>query len=606
MTVTNNEARWDLSVLYKGLADPQLERDLLAYEAGTKNFQATYRGQLKTRLGQALSELIALSTIAQRLSAYYFFVATLDLGNEAAKSAGNAAERRLMETNGAYLQFFELEICALEEKQIADLIADDPVCNKHAPLLRQIRRFKKHQLSEEVETALTKRAPFSAGAWGEFHDEVEADLKTDFAGTDKTLTEMIDIMSNDPDRARRAAAMAQVDQMLAGPFIKYAARALSVEAGAKAVEDRERQYSSPMAERNLANQIPDQVVQALHQTVTEYAAPLAKRYYALKAKILGLPHLAWSDRNAPLPFADHATIAYAEAIKIVLDCYRAFSPTLAKKIEEIIAAGWIDAPTGSGKRSGAFNYTVPVAVDSFATFVMLNYLGKRRDVVTIAHELGHAVHGLLAGAAQGPLMAQAPTAYAETASVFGEEIVSSALKAAIKDDPKERLAFVCAKIDEGMNTVVRQIGFSNFEKKLHGAGRQLGEAEINSLWLESLYELYGREGEIFTYQNAARLWSYVSHFHRPFYCYGYAFGQLLTQSLYAAKDGLGDKFEPLYRELLRAGGTKNASELLSPFGLDPTHPEFWKKGIDAGLGALIAEAEELAAAINIGGNRLPN
>ncbi len=391
--------------------------------------------------------------------------------------------------------------------------------------------------------------------------------------------------------------MAAVDGMLAGNFAKFSSRALSVEAGAKAVEDRERKYASPLAERNLSNQIPDDVVEALHAAVTGYAGPLCRRYYALKAKLLGLPILKWSDRNAPLPFADKKTIPYAEAVKIVSECYRSFSPTLAKLIEQVVSSRWIDAPAAKNKRSGAFNYTVPLAAEKSATFVMLNYLGNQNDVKTLAHELGHAVHGLLASEAQGPLMAQAPTAYAETASVFGEEIVFQELKARMKDDPKARLAFICGKIDDSMNTVVRQIGFSNFEKKLHGAGRQLSEAEMNAMWLESLYELYGKEGEYFTYGNAERLWTYVSHFHRPFYCYGYSFGQLLTQSLYAAKDGLGEKFEPLYLDLLRAGGTKNASELAAPFGLDPADPEFWKKGIDAGLGKLVAEAEELAAEI---------
>lgn len=591
--------RWNLTALYSGFDDPRLDADVAAFAKLAQAFKTQYRGQLMTRLGAALTAQIELSIISSRLIAYLYFVTTTDLNNEAAKTKANAVDRQLMAASGEYLQFFELEVNALDQATLANLIATDPVCAKHAPLLAQIRRFKEHQLSEEVESALVKRAPFAAGAWGEFHDEVEADLKTTFEGQSKTLVEMINLMSHDPSDARRASAMQHVDQMLSGTFAKYSARALSVEIGAKAVEDRERQYATPLAERNLSNQIPDAVVEALHQTVTEYAGPLAKRYYALKAKLLGLPKLKWSDRNAPLPFIASKTVPYDDAVILVSKCYASFSPTLAKLVGQVIDAGWIDAPAGAGKRSGAFNYTVPLDATNFATFVMLNYLGTQDDVKTLAHELGHAAHGLIAAAAQGPLMAQAPTAYAETASVFGEEIVFRALIDEMKNDPKERLAFICTKIDESMNTVVRQIGFSNFEKKLHRAGRQLAEAEINALWLESLYELYGADGEVFTYANAASLWSYVSHFHRPFYCYGYAFGQLLTQSLYAVKDGLGDKFEPLYLDLLRAGGTKNASELLAPFGLDPSHPEFWKKGIDAGLGALVAEAEALAVKIQI-------
>ena len=593
-TIGSEKVRWDLSILYAGIDDPKLEVDLSTFETTAKDFQAAYRGMLATKLGAALNAQMELGIIIERLTAYLYMLTTTDLSNEKAKTKMNAAERRLAAASGEYLQFFELELNGLDDATVAALIANNSVCAKHAPLIQQIRRFKPHQLSEGVESALAKRAPFSAGVWGEFHDEVEADLRIEFDGATKTLTEMIDLMSNDPDGERRAQAMAKVDAALSGPFAKYSARALSVEAGAKAVEDRERQYPSPIAERNLGNQIPDDVVEALHKTVTEEGGLLARRYYALKARLLGLPKLRWSDRNAPLPYADSALVPYAEAVRIVTAGYRAFSPTLAAAVQTVIDNGWIDAPQTVGKRSGAFNYSVALGPDKFATFVMLNYLGKHRDVETLAHELGHAAHGLLAGAAQGPLMFRAPTAYAETASVFGEEIVFRSLLANLGNDPKAKLAFICAKIDESMNTVVRQIGFSNFEKKLHAAGAQLSAEEIDSLWLASLYELYGAEGEVFTYENAAHLWSYVSHFHRPFYCYGYSFGQLLTQSLYAAKDGLGEKFEPLYVALLASGGTKNASELLAPFGLDPAHPDFWRHGLNAGVGALIAEAEELA------------
>jgi oligoendopeptidase F len=587
------KARWDLSILYSGIDDPKLEADLSAFEAGAKAFQTAYRGALAARLGAALQAQMELGIIAERLTAYLYMLTTTDLSNEKAKTKMNAAERRLAAASGEYLQFFELELNGLDDAAVATLIVSDPVCAKHAPLIRQIRRFKPHQLSEPVEAALAKRAPFSAGTWGEFHDEVEAELRIEFEGAEKTLTEMIDIMSNDRDGERRAAAMAKVDGALSGPFAKYAARALSVECGAKAVEDRERKYPAAISERNLANQIPDEVVSALHATVTDDGGKLARRYYSLKARLLGRAKLRWSDRNAPLPYADNALVPYAEAVKIVTDGYRSFSPTLSAAVEKVIAMNWIDAPQTAGKRSGAFNYSVAVGPDKFATFVMLNYLGTHRDVQTLAHELGHAAHGLLAGAAQGPLMFRAPTAYAETASVFGEEIVFRSILAGLDSDPRTKLAYICAKIDESMNTVVRQIGFSNFEKKLHAAGAQLSADEIGALWLGSLRELYGADGEIFTYEHAGNLWSYVSHFHRPFYCYGYAFGQLLTQSLYAAKDRLGEKFEALYVDLLAAGGTKNASELLKPFGLDPARPDFWKNGLDAGVGALIAEAEEL-------------
>lgn len=594
MPLESESVRWDTTSFYSGINDPKIELDLKAFEAQAQAFATNFRNQLGTKLGTALDAYTEIILIAERLNAFFYLTTTVDLSNDQAKTLANSAERRLSQASGEYLQFFDLELNALDDATVNKLIKEDPRCAKHEPLIRQTRRFKAHQLSEPVESALAKRAPFSAGAWGEYHDEVEADLRVMFESGEKSLTEMINIMSSDPSSNRRAEAMAAVDTALSGPFVKFASRALSVEAGLKAVEDRERHYPNALSARNLDNQIPDEVVEALHSAVIKYGAPLVKRYYLLKAKLLGLKTLAWSDRNAPLPYAETATIPYPTALKIVLDGYRGFSPTLASRVEEIVAKNWIDAPTGKSKRSGAFNYSIASDRNHFSTFVMLNYLGKSRDVETLAHELGHAVHGLLAGEAQGPLMFRAPTAYAETASVFGEEITFRALRDRLGNDKPARLALICARIDESLNTVVRQIGFSNFEKKIHTANKQLAESDLNQMWLESLYELYGQPGEVFTYEHTERLWSYVSHFHRPFYCYGYAFGQLLTQSLYAAKDGLGENFEPLYLNLLRAGGTKNASDLLAPFNLDPKHPDFWKNGIEVGLGKMISEAESLA------------
>jgi oligoendopeptidase F len=589
--------RWDLSAIYSGIDDPQIETDLAAYRAAAEKFKRDFYGKLKSTIGAALASYAEIMTLADRLTAFFYLTTTVDLGNEAAKSKMNAAERRLADANGEYLQFFELEICALAEDDLAAQISSNAECAKHAPLLHQIRRFKPHLLSEAVEAALVKRAPFSAGSWGEFHDEVEADLRVDFEKETKTLTEMLTIMSSDHDASRREAALSAIDAALAGPFSKYAARAFSVLSGLKAVEDKERNYPSPRAMRDLENQIPTTVSDALHRTVTSYGPELVKRYYRLKARLLGLPILRWSDRNAPLPFTDDQTINFDQAVKIVISAYRSFSPTMAALAEKVINDKHLDAPAVPGKRSGAFNYTFATAKNKFATYVMLNYLGKNRDVVTLAHELGHAVHGLLSAENQGALMFRAPMAYAETASVFGEEITfRSLLETCV--NPHVRLALICARIDESMNTVIRQIGFSNFETKLHAAGRQLSEGDLNAMWLTSLYELYGTDGEIFTYKNTDRLWSYISHFHRPFYCYSYAFGQLLTQSLYAAAPRLGEKFESLYLDLLKSGGTKDAAELLKPFGLDPTEENFWKKGLETGIESLINEAEKISGELD--------
>jgi oligoendopeptidase F len=306
-----------------------------------------------------------------------------------------------------------------------------------------------------------------------------------------------------------------------------------------------------------------------------------------------------------MPFADTTVVPFDKAIETVLAAYGSFSPTLAGLVKDFAATHRIDAPITKGRRSGAYNYSIVLPGNHPTSFVFLNYLGSNNDVMTLAHELGHGVHGMLAGAAQGPLMAQAPIAFAETASVFGEMTTFNFLKKQLqeKNDTKALLALITGKIDANLNTVVRQIGFSNFERRLHGMDvnykawaepKKLSAEELDAIWLETAKELYGADGEVFTYENTEHLWTYVSHFHRPFYVYGYAFGELLTQSLYAQQSRFGARFEPLYLDLLRSGSTKDVVQLLAPFELDPTKKDFWGNGIRVSLEAMVQEAEALA------------
>ncbi len=320
--------------------------------------------------------------------------------------------------------------------------------------------------------------------------------------------------------------------------------------------------------------------------------------------------LKWSDRNAPLPFEDTTVVPFDEAMDIVLKAYRSFSPTLAGLIEQCVRDRRIDAPMVKGKQGGAFNASLVLPGNTPTSWTFLNYLGSNRDVMTLAHELGHGVHGLLAGEAQGPLMSNAPIAFAETASVFGEMVTFNFLKErfAEKGEKKALLALLMSKMNDMASTGLRQISFSNFERRLHGMDpaykmwnepHKLSATELCSLWKVVTTELYGKEGEIFTYENIDYLWTYIGHFHRPFYVYGYAFGELLTQSIYAKREEFGAKFEPLYLELLRAGSTKNAVELLKPFGLDPTHEAFWADGIQKSFGKTVEEAETLSKEMGI-------
>src|SRR5687768_6858756 len=514
--------RWDLSFLYKGIDDPAIDADITLWCEGAKAFHEAHKGKLSESLGRAIADQAKLGMLSNKLMVYLYLRQSCDTGDAKVKAAIADAEKRMSAASADWLNFFDHELVALDDAAIASLAANDPAVKKHLPWIEHARVFKPHLLKEEVEAALTRRSPFGAGSWSEFFDEFEADLRFAWKGEEKTLTEMLHILSYDADPAVRADALAVINGGFSGHFAKYSAQTLHVIIGSKEIEDRDRGYKHPMEARNKASRIPDAVVETLHKTVTEVAGPLARRYYRLKAKLLGLETLKWSDRNAPMPFADASMVPWDKAVATVLAAYESFSPTLADLIRGTIASKRIDAPAQPGKRGGAFNYSICVPGGTPVSFTFLNYLGANGDVMTLAHELGHGVHGLLAGEAQGELMMHAPTAYAETASVFGEMTTFNHLKEglAAKGDDEAILALLMDKMDDIMNTVVRQIGFSNFERRTHGAGKKLSVEDLDAIWLETTRELYGPPGEVFTYENSEHLWAYISHFHRPFYVYG--------------------------------------------------------------------------------------
>ncbi|HZZ99714.1 MAG TPA: M3 family metallopeptidase [Candidatus Paceibacterota bacterium] len=602
--------RWDLSPMYQGIADPQIDRDVEELIRLFEKFNYDHKGKLDQSLGQAIKDFIKIDLLETKIMVYLHLLESLDVTAAPVKTKSASVEVKLSKTSGEYMAFFEIELVALEDKVLEDWYAKDEIVAKHRPWIEYHRIFKDHLLTESVEAALAKRSPFGPSSWDEFFNEVEADLRLKYKDQELNLTEALETMTNSLNADERAEILKIIHETLSGHFSKYSAQNLYMVTGADAVEDKERKYRHPMEARNKGNRIPDAVVDALHRAVTEVAAPLARRYYQLKAAHLGMKTLKWSDRNAPLPFHDTTTIPFDEALKTVLAAYQSFSPTLAEMVKIMIDQKRIDAPAIKGKHSGAFNSSFVLPGNIPASFTLLNYLGSQRDVSTLAHELGHAVHGILCGQAQGPLMSNPPIAYCETASVFGEMVTFNFLKEQLADkaDVKAELGMLMSKIEDDINTVVRQISFSNFERRIHGMDDKYqlwGEAkkhsvqELDAIWLQVTKEFYGQDGEIFTYENADHLWSYVDHFHRPFYVYGYAFGQLLTHSLYAQQERLGDKFEPLYLDLLRAGSTKDAVELLKPFGLDPTKEEFWVDGINAGIGTMLKEAEELSAKVGI-------
>jgi oligoendopeptidase F len=599
------QMRWDLSILYSDIADPRLDTDLQQLTAMAKHFSLTYKGKLADLLGPSIRDYSEIEMLSGKIGSYLFLRESTDLTNAAIKAKHAAVQREMSALRGEHLTFFELELVLLSDETLDSWYERDPIVAKHRPWLEHIRVFKTHFLSEPVESALTKRSPFDSSSWGDFFDEVEADLEFNFRGSVRNLTELLHLLTESKDHLERAEAMKCVNDGLGGAFAKYSAQTLYMVAGSKAVEDKERGYAHPMDFRNKANRIPDSVVEVLHNAVTTLGGSLTRRYYKLKARQLGLPLLHWSDRNAPMPFADTTIIPFDEAADIVTHSYESFSPTLTTIVKSFFAERRIDVPVVKEKRHGAFNSSHVLPGGKPVSYTLMNYLGSNHDVMTLAHELGHGVHGILAGEAQGPLMFHAPIAYCETASVFGEMTTFTFLKERLlkSGDKKSLLALIMSKIDSTINTVVRQIGFSNFERRLHGMNASYtaweepskrSVEELSVIWLETAKQLYGDEGDVFTYENCTRLWSYIPHFHSPFYVYGYAFGELLTQSLFAQRQRLGPKFEPLYLDLLRSGATKDVVALLAPFNLDARSDAFWKDGITVSLGALIEEAEELA------------
>jgi oligoendopeptidase F len=483
------------------------------------------------------------------------------------------------------LLFFTLEINRLEE---ADLEAKltDPVLARYRPWLRDVRAFRPHQLNDELEKLLHEKSVAGRAAWVRLFDETIADLRFPFRGRELTEPEALDLLSDRDADIRREAALV-VGEVL-GRNVRTFGLIINTLAKDKEIEDRWRQFARPISSRNLANFVEDEVVDALITAVRESYPRLSHRYYRLKARWFGVETMPFWDRNAPLPEQEERTIPWSEAEETVLSAYHAFSAEMATVGRRFFAGGWIDAPVRPGKASGAFAHpTVPSA----HPYLLLNYHGRVRDVMTLAHELGHGVHQLLANR-QGYLMADTPLTLAETASVFGEMLTFRKLLAA-DPDPQRRRIMLAAKVENMLNTVVRQIAFVTFEQNVHDRRREaeLTPDELAEIWLKVQRESLGPALQLDgVYRH---YWSYIPHFiHTPFYVYAYAFGDCLVNSLYAVYEDAHQGFAERYLEILRAGGTLRHRELLAPFGLDAADPSFWSKGLSVITG-FIDELEGL-------------
>ena len=582
---------WDLTDLYPAPDAPEFERDLDWVATEGRAFAAAYEGKLATLDAAGLLACVRayeqIDITAGRIMSYAglrYYQNTMD--SERAKFMGDAQEAITEATTP--LVFFSLEFNRLEDDHLAGLMAANADLARYKPVFDRMRAMRPHQLSDEMERFLHDQSQVGASAWNKLFDETMAGLTFTVPGEDEPLNlEATLNLLTDPDRAKREAA-ARALAVVFDRNIKLFARVHNTLAKEKEIEDRWRKMPTPQTARHLSNHVEPEVVEALRNAVVAAYPKLSHRYYLLKAKWMGLDTLQVWDRNAPLPIEQPKTVGWAEARDTVLSAYAAFSPKMAEIAQPFFERGWIDAGVKAGKAPGAFAHPTVTTVHPY---VMLNYLGKPRDVMTLAHELGHGVHQVLA-AGQGELLSSTPLTLAETASVFGEMLTFRRLLDQAKT-PAERKTLLAGKVEDMINTVVRQIAFYDFECKLHDARRdgELTPDGINALWMSVQAESLG---PAFTFMDGYEtFWAYIPHFiHSPFYVYAYAFGDGLVNALYAVYAEGTPGFQDKYFDMLKAGGSKHHRELLAPFGLDASDPAFWDKGLSM-IAGFIDELEAM-------------
>lgn len=578
---------WDLGDLYPGMDAPQIKADLDRAEAEARRFAETYKGRLAGLSGAELAEAIAeferIEEILGRVMSYAQLIFAEDATDPEVGRFYQGCNERVTAIS-SHLIFFTLELNRLEDSELEAKMRGTPLA-RWRPWLRDLRVFRPHQLSDELERLLHEKDVTGRAAWNRLFDETLADLRIPVEGKDLTLSDALNRLS-DPDRARREAAARAIGSAL-GRNIRLFGLITNTLAKDKEIIDSWRHYPRPESFRNRANMVEDEVVEALVSAVTADYPRLSHRYYALKARWLGLDKLEYWDRNAPLPEDDDRKIPWDEATRRVRAAYRAFSPELADIGDRFFTNAWIDARLKPGKAPGAFAHpTVPSA----HPYLLLNYHERARDVMTLAHELGHGVHQILA-ASNGYLMSATPLTLAETASVFGEMLTFRAMLDE-ETDARRRRILLAGKVEDMLNTVVRQIAFYRFEQQVHHERRsgELPADRLGEIWLSVQTESLG---PAFRFADEYRFyWAYIPHFiHSPFYVYAYAFGDCLVNALYQLYREGHPGFEAKYLELLRAGGTKRHKELLAPFGLDASDPAFWKRGLDV-IAGFIDELEK--------------
>jgi len=580
---------WDLSDLYASEDAAELQADLTWLKQSCIDFSYDYEGKLAQlnadEMLKAVERYEAIDIIAGRIMSFAglrYYQLTTD--PERAKFMSDMQDKLTEHTT--ILVFYGLEFNRLDEEALSKLLSQNTALARYKPVFDRMRAMKPYQLSDEMERFMHDQSVVGATAWNRLFDETIASLVFTIDGEDLPLEAATNKLS-EQDRDTREAAAREIARVLRENTSLFA-RVHNTLAKDKEIEDRWRKMPTPQTGRHLSNHVEAKVVEALRNAVVAAYPKLSHRYYALKAKWLGLETMQIWDRNAPLPIEDDKLVDWTAAQEMVLSAYAEFSPEMAEIAKQFFTKSWIDAAVKPGKAPGAFAHPTVTTVHPY---VMLNYLGKPDDVMTLAHELGHGVHQVLA-AQQGELLSSTPLTLAETASVFGEMLTFRKLLAAAKT-PQERKVLLAGKVESMINTVVRQIAFYDFECKLHAA-RGEGELtpdQINAIWMSVQGESLG---PVFEFMDGYEtFWSYIPHFvHSPFYVYAYAFGDGLVNALYAVYEEGDPEFQAKYFDMLRAGGSKHHTELLAPFGLDASDPKFWDKGLSM-ISAMIDELEAM-------------
>ena len=567
---------WNLGDLYSSINSRKIIKDLNLIEKLSKSFSKKYEGKVTKlsaiKLLKAIEEIEKIDEIMDKILSYAHLLVSENIENEKNKIFFQQMQEKITKFS-SMLIFFTLELNQISDKKIKIFFKEKKLI-KYKNWIINRRSFKPYQLDKKLEKLLQDKNLTSSSAWIRLFDDTIAALRFPFKNKLLSSAEILNLLSDNKSSNRKAAAKS-VGKTL-GKNINLFATITNTLAKDKSINDEWRKLPNPVSARNLSNVVEDKVVDALSNTVSDSYKKLSHRYYAIKAKWFGLKKLKYWDRNAPLPFQSKKQYTWDSARKIVTKAYTDFNPSIGKIVEIFFEKSWIHAPVMTGKSPGAFSAST---VPSAHPYILLNFQGKSRDVATLAHELGHGVHQYLSANKQGHFNSSTPLTLAETASVFGEMLT---FKSLLKNEKnlKEKKALLANKVEDMLNTVVRQIAFYQFEKEVHLQRKksELSTEEICSIWIQVQKESLGPSIEF--EEEYKYYWSYIPHFiHSPFYVYAYAFGDCLVNSLYGVyEEGLSN-FDKKYITLLESGGSKDYKNLLKPFHLNPSNSDFWKKGI---------------------------